>query len=168
MVYLARADHFGTGEFGNIRPRWVWAEGILYLIPGREGTRMPHSDERPLGEEVSSLIGEIRRLLRLEIELARTELSPKLAHLGRHLAVMVIGGVIACIGFLAFVISAIMGLARVVPPWLAAFIAGVFLAGGGALLIIRGKKGVDRETIVPEKTVESLKEAAQRVKEELK
>lgn len=129
---------------------------------------MLHSNKRPLSEEVSYLIREIRRLLRLEIKLARTEFSPKLARLGRNVACIVSGSVIVCIGFLAFATSAIMGLSKAIPPWLAAFVSGVFFTAVGALMMVRGKQGIDRETITPEKTVASLKESVQMVKDELK
>lgn len=129
---------------------------------------MLHSDERPLSKEVTDLLGEIQRLFRLEAELVRRELSPRMSRFGRHAAVMAIGGIMAGIGLLAFLISAIIGLAGIVPPWLAVLIAGLVFTAGGTLLFVMGRKGIGRETIFPEKSVESLKEATQKVREELK
>ena len=87
-------------------------------------------DDRSLGEVVGDIAGNIKQIVRAEIQLARAELREDAVAIKRGLVVMSIGalagGLAAGFALLA-VVYALMG---VVPPWAAAAI----VAGGTALV----------------------------------
>lgn len=112
-----------------------------------------------------NLLGEIRTLLRQEVQLAKTEMSEKASRLGRNAMLLAIGGSAAYAGALvlltgfglllawAFVIAG-------VPLMLAGFLGlgliGLLVAGGGGLLLFKALRTLSKESLVPQKSVEAL------------
>lgn len=124
-------------------------------------------DERPsLGELVSTMSEKLSQLIRSEIELAKTELSTKAKHAGTGAGLL--GGA-AFFGFFAFaalVTTAILGLAHVVPAWLAALIVAVLLLVVAGILAAIGIKALKRGVPpTPERAQENIKLDVQAVKE---
>ncbi|MHB1293695.1 MAG: phage holin family protein [Anaerolineae bacterium] len=115
-------------------------------------------EERSLGELFRDLLDDTRLLVRQEIELARTEMSQKLSQYAKDIAYIGIAGAVAYVGFMAIVAAAIIGLGAVIPMWLSALAVGVVLALVGYLFARRGMNGMKSRRLVPEQTVESLKE----------
>ncbi|MHB0859593.1 MAG: phage holin family protein [Anaerolineae bacterium] len=115
-------------------------------------------EERSLGELFTELLDDTRLLVRQEIELAKTEVSQKLSGYAKDAAYLGIAGAVAYVGFMAIVAAAIIGLGAVIPMWLSALVVGVVLALVGYLFARRGMNGMKSRSIVPEQTVESLKE----------
>jgi hypothetical protein len=132
----------------------------------REHTR-DSQDDRSLGELFGELAREVTTLMRQEWILARTEMSEKAAHIGKDLGFLALGGAVAYAGFLALVAAAIVGLATAgMAWWLAALLVGVVVAAVGALLVQRGLGALRGEDLAPRRTVETLREDAQWVKEQ--
>ena len=71
---------------------------------------------------------------------------------------LAIGGFIAYAGFLAIVAAIIIGLAALIPAWLAALSVGLVVVGIGYFFIQRGLNGLKPQELVPKQTIESLKE----------
>jgi uncharacterized membrane protein YqjE len=70
----------------------------------------------------------------------------------------VAGGAIAYAGFLALIFAIIAILATFMYTWLAALIVALLvLAAGGALVMI-GLKTLQQESVVPQRTLDTLKE----------
>jgi hypothetical protein len=131
------------------------------------------SDESPLGPEIaapgprparsvaallSDLASETGTLVRQEIALFKAELHEKLERLGQGVGALAAGGLIAFSGWLVLLAAAVLGLSKVVAPWLAALIVGlVVLAIGGGLLFF-GKSRLDADALVPRRTLNSLRE----------
>lgn len=126
------------------------------------------TEERSIGDLFSDLTADLRVLVRQEVALARAEISDKVSHLGRDAATIAIGAVLALVGFQALVATAIIALSLVLPAWLSALIVGAVLALVGGLLAWRGYRDIQERGIVPQETVESIKEDAQWAKEQLK
>jgi xanthine/uracil permease len=124
--------------------------------------------ERTLGQLFSDLMNEIRTLLQQEVRLAKTELTENVSRLGKNIASLAVGGAVAYAGVLALVAAAVIGLAHIVPYWLAALIVGLVITGIGAGLIQQGRKNLTIDKLSPRKTVESLQEDKQWVKEQIK
>ena len=119
------------------------------------------SDDRSLGELFSDLARDASTLVNQEIAIAKTELSQKAAEVGKDAGFLAAGGLVAYTGILALVAALIIGLGQAgLPWWLSAFIVGVVIAGIGAFLIWKGLNNLKRERLVPEQTVQSLKEDA--------
>jgi len=125
-------------------------------------------EHRSLSQLFSDLMNEARTLLRQEVRLAKTELTEKASRVGKDVTSLAIGGAIANAGLLAIVAAGVIGLANVVPAWLAALIVGVVVAGIGFGMIQQGRKNLTQEDLNPRKTVKSLEEDKQWVKEQLR
>jgi len=125
-------------------------------------------EDRSLGQLFADLMNETRTLLQQEVRLAKTEMTEKASRVGKDITSLVIGGAIAYAGLLAIVAAAAIGLANVVPDWLAALIVGLVVAGIGLVMIQQGRKNLTQEDLNPRKTVESLQEDKQWVKEQMK
>lgn len=121
------------------------------------------------GRSVIDLIKELRDeaalLFRQEVALAKTEMSEKAAVLGRNAAFAGVGGFIAYAGAwfllmgLAFLLAAglqALGLTAMTSIWISMLVVGVVVGVTGYVLISKAVKAFKRETVVPEKTVESL------------
>jgi hypothetical protein len=124
-------------------------------------------DERSLGELFGDLARELTTLLRQEVALARTELGQTATRVGRDLGLLAVGGAVAYAGFLALIAALIIGLGQLgLEWWLAALIVGLVVAGVGYLLVRRGLTALRREELVPQRTLETLRDDAQLVKEQ--
>jgi hypothetical protein len=125
-------------------------------------------EERSLGELFGDLAREMGTLVSQEVTLARTELTRTASRVGKDIAFLAVGGMIAYAGLLAIVAAAIILLAtNGVPWWLAALVVGLVVAGIGYVLVQRGLAALKREDLAPRQTIESLKEDAQFAKEQV-
>jgi protein-S-isoprenylcysteine O-methyltransferase Ste14 len=130
-----------------------------------ETTVRTPANNRSLGDLVSNLTQDMSRLIRLELQLAQAELTQTATKAGKQLAYIAVGGAIAYAGFLAILAGMIVLLAFVVPLWVSALIVGVVIAGIGLLLVQTGRSGLQDLEPVPERTVATLKEDKEWVKE---
>ena len=122
---------------------------------------------RSVSALLSDLATETGTLLRHEIALFKTELQEKLGRLGRGVGAVAAGGVIAFSGWLALLAAAVLGLSEVLAPWLAALIVGlVVLAIGGGLLLF-GKRRISADALVPDRTLNSLREDQAWIREQV-
>jgi uncharacterized membrane protein YqjE len=124
-------------------------------------------DDRSLGELLSGLTTDLSTLMRKEIELARVETTEKLSNAAQSVIWMVAGGLLAYTGVIALVIALIVGLANFIPLWVSALIVGLLLAIGGFVAIQSGRSALRQMSLTPEKTLESIKEDAELVKEKV-
>ena len=124
-------------------------------------------NERTLGELFADLSRDTRTLIQDEVRLAKTELSEQASAMGRGAGVAVGGGLIAYGGLLALIAAVVLGLiAAGLPPWAGALLGGMAAAGVGYLLVRFGLATIRAISIAPRKTVETLKEDAQWLKEQ--
>ena len=128
----------------------------------------PMKQERSLGELFSELAAETSTLVRQEVTLAKTELSQKASRVGRNVAYLAVGGAFAYAALLAFMAASIIALANVMPWWAAALVVGVVVAIVAGVILFAGYYGLKDTDPVPRQTVETLKEDAQWVKEQMK
>ena len=125
------------------------------------------TEERPLGELFSDLVTETTTLVRNEVALVKVELTQKATKAGRNIGSLVIGGAIAYAALLALGAAAIMLLSTVMPGWAAALIVGLIVAGVAWLLISKAITELKRTDLTPHETVESVKEDAQWIKDQI-
>jgi hypothetical protein len=119
------------------------------------------AEDRSLGELFGDLTREITTLVRQEATLARTEMSQKVARLGKDVGMLAAGGAVAYAGLLAIVAAIIIGLAAAGMPWWAsALLVGVVIAGIGGALVWSGLNAIKHEDLTPRETIDSLKEDA--------
>jgi hypothetical protein len=113
---------------------------------------------RSVAALLSDLAGETSTLFRQEIALFKAELGESLARIGVGTGALAAGGVIAFSGWLALVAAAILGLSRVLAPWLSALIIGVVVIALGAGVALFGKSRLKASALVPRRTLNSLRE----------
>jgi uncharacterized membrane protein YqjE len=122
--------------------------------------------ERSVGELVSELSDEVKRLVRDEMRLAVFELQRKGKKMGFGAGLFGAAGLLALFGAGTLVAAAVLALALVVPGWLAAVIVAValFVIAGIAALV--GKKEVAQAVPpVPEEAIAGVREDVDTVKQ---
>lgn len=130
--------------------------------------RSTNLENKPLGDLFSDLASEMSNLVRQEVALARVEISQKAKYAGRNIGYLVVGGAVAYAALLAVLAAVIMLLDKVMPAWGAALLVGVIVAAIGWLLIGKAMSALQQMEVTPRETVETLKEDAAWVKQQIK
>ena len=125
-------------------------------------------ENRPLGDLFGDLANDMSSLVRQEVALAKVELTQKAKYLGRNVGYLVIGGAVAYAALLALIAAAIMLLAKVVPDWGSALIVGAVVGAIGWMLIGKAMLALQQADLTPRETVETLKEDATWMKQQIK
>jgi hypothetical protein len=113
-------------------------------------------------ELVKQLSEQTSRLVRQEVELAKTELTIKGKRAGIGAGMFGGAGVLGLYAVGALLTAAIAALATAMATWLAALIVGVVLAAAAGVVALTGKQKVQQAMPpVPEDSVESVKEDVQ-------
>jgi hypothetical protein len=131
----------------------------------------PHSHERAdevaqtsIGDLIGNISNDLSQLFRQEVDLAKAELKQEAAKAGK--AAGMLGGA-GFAGYLAVVLlsfAAVFGLANVMDAGWAALIVAVIWAIIGAVLYTTGRKQLKSVDPVPHRTVDTIKEDAQWLK----
>ena len=131
---------------------------------------MPHADDgsRPLtGRSLAGLsttellqraTEQASRLVREELQLARVELTRRGLHTGIGAGLIIGAGVFIVYATGALVAAPILGLARVLPGWLAALAVGGALVAVAGLLALVGLILLRRAVTAPSEAVRSVRE----------
>lgn len=128
------------------------------------------NDQRTVGGLVRELLDETRDLFKQELALAKTEASEKASLLGKNVAFLAIGGVVAFAGalFLLAALSVLLswafesaGMSDGMAAWLGPAIVGLAVAITGYVLIQKGLKTLKDGSLKPERTIQSIKEDKQ-------
>ena len=121
--------------------------------------------EKPLGELVQDLSRQTSTLIRQEMRLAQAELTEKGRHASKGAGMFGGAGLVALYGVGALVTAAILGLATVLEPWIAAAAIGVALLLLAGSLALTGKKELDEASPPkPEQAIESVQRDIDTVK----
>jgi hypothetical protein len=128
-------------------------------------TRFRTADDKPLGELVQDLSRQTSTLIRQEMRLAQAELAEKGKHAGKGAGMFGGASVVALYGVGALVTAAILGLATVLEPWIAAAAIGVLLLLIAGILALTGKKELDETgPPKPEQALDSVQQDIATVK----
>jgi uncharacterized integral membrane protein len=110
------------------------------------------------GELIGFVANESAHLVRDEVALARQEFSEKLKTVQSAASVVVTGAIIALIAAMALCAAVIIALAELVGPWQSALIVGLILGMAAGVIILFGVSRFKRIDFKPEKTIETLEE----------
>lgn len=125
--------------------------------------------ERPIGELIRRLGEELSLLIRQELALAKAEIIEKSKIAGAGAGMLsgaVVVGLLALGAFTAFLILA---LATQMHAWLAALIVTVVYGAIAGVLAMTGKQKIQEATpLVPEQTVDTVKEDVRWAKTRIK
>lgn len=103
------------------------------------------------------LTDELATLLRQELVLASAEVTRAMRLLLASAAALAVGGAVLFAGILAMLAAAVLGLATVLQPWLAALVIGAAVAVIGITLLSVSIRSLDPATLKPARTTESLR-----------
>ena len=129
-------------------------------------TRFRRNDQdKPLGELVQDLSRQTSTLIRQEMRLAQTELAEKGRHAGKGAGMFGGAGIIALYGVGALITAAVLGLATVLEPWIAAAAIGAALLLVAGVLALTGKKELEEAgPPKPEQALDSVQRDIETVK----
>lgn len=140
-------------------------EGVLIEGPPTG----PAGDPRSLGDLLSELSSETTTLVRQEIALASREIREEIRTASKNAAYIAAGGALAYAGL----ITLLMGLGWLLgeilfdAEWLGLLIVGAIVAAVGYTLVKKGLDTLKAMDPVPERTVQTLKEDKQWLKNEI-
>ncbi|MFI5497079.1 phage holin family protein [Actinoplanes sp. NPDC051859] len=120
--------------------------------------------ETSIGDLIGNISNDLSQLFRQEVELAKAEMKQEAAKAGKAAGML---GVAGFAGYLAVVLlsfAAVFGLANVIDAGWAALIVAIVWAVIGAVLFVSGRKKLKTIDPVPHRTVTTLKEDAQWLK----
>ena len=121
-------------------------------------SRSPRQPDKSLGELFSDLTGDLGRLMRQEVALARTEAKEEIGRASKAGAMLAVGGLIAYLALMFASFALAWLLDDVMPRSLAFLIVGVVHAIVAAVLLMQGRNRMREVSPVPQQTVETLKE----------
>jgi uncharacterized membrane protein YqjE len=128
----------------------------------------PSQNGRSLAGLVRDIVGHIQEIFRSEFRLATVEIREEAAKVIRSGTPLVIGLILSLYA-LGFILLAIVhGLSLVMDAWLAALIVGFAVLLVSIALISAGRKRLKQVKVVPEKTIETVKENVQWAKSQIR
>jgi membrane protein len=123
------------------------------------------TNNKPVGELVQALSEQTATLVRKELQLAQIELTEKGKRAGIGAGLFGGAGVIALYAVGVFIAAAVIGLATLIEPWIAAVIVGVVLLAAAGIASLVGKKQVEQAVPpAPEQAIQSTKRDVDEVK----
>ena len=133
------------------------------------------TDQRSFTDLIRELRDESMTLVREEVALAKTEVGEKVSQAGRNTAMLVIGGAIAHLGLIFLLLALSEGLhamfiAADLPfhgDWLAPLIVGLVVGVIGLAMLMKAKNSLAHTSVVPRKTVQTLKDDKRWIKEKV-
>lgn len=120
--------------------------------------------ETSVGELIGNISNDLSQLFRQEVELAKVELKDEAAKAGKAAGML---GAAAFAGYLVVILlsfALVAALSNVMDPGWAALIVAVLWGIVGAVLYANGRKKLKTVDPTPRRTVETLKEDAQWLK----
>jgi hypothetical protein len=124
-------------------------------------------EDRSIGELFSELAAETGTLVRQEVSLAQAELTAKATKAGKNVGYLAAGGAVGYVGLMAIVAGIIMGLSYFIPAWLSALLVGGIIAVVSYVLVNSALSELRNMDVKPTETVESIKEDAQWLKNQV-
>jgi xanthine/uracil permease len=141
-------------------------------IPHQNTPQDDYARGRSLIGLFSDLWRETQTLVHQEAQLAKAELSQKVSQVATGAGEIAGGGLILFAGFLVLLFAAVGALQLLIQSehsvWLAPLIVGVIVMIVGYVLLSRGRKQLQAESLAPERTIESLQRDARLAKEHAK
>jgi hypothetical protein len=129
-----------------------------------ERDRSEEVSETSIGDLIGNISNDLSTLFRQEVELAKAEVKQEATKAGK--AAGMLGGA-GFAGYLAVVLlsfALVFGLSNVMDPGWAALIVAVIWAAIGGVLYSTGRKRLKTVDPVPHRTVDTIKEDAQWLK----
>jgi hypothetical protein len=125
----------------------------------KAGTRADREPQSTV-ELLRKLVNELSMLFRQEVALVRAEITESLPVAKSGFISAATGAAALVAGLLLLSAAAVLALAQVIPPWLAALIVGVGVGLCGYVLLLAGTRKLKPSVLTPTKSPESLRRDA--------
>jgi hypothetical protein len=126
-----------------------------------------NKDDRSLGDLFSELAAETGTLVRQEVALAQAEITAKATRVGKNVGFLAVGGAVAYAALLAILAGVVIGLSYFMPPWISAIVVGLVVGAVAFFMISSALEDLKNTNLKPEETVDSIKEDAQWLKDQV-
>jgi hypothetical protein len=124
--------------------------------------------DRSISDVVRDILANVQDIFRSEVRLAKAEIRQEATRAASS-AVWVIAGLVGALSAWMFLLWTIAyGLATIMPLWAATLVMTVAMGVTGGALIYAGIRRFGRLKAIPERTVESLKENLEWMKQPTK
>jgi Putative Actinobacterial Holin-X, holin superfamily III len=123
---------------------------------------------RSVSDVLQDILRDVQDILRSEVRLAKAEIRQEVTQAASSALWVTVGvaGVLSAWMFLLW--TAVYALGTILPMWAATLVIAVAMAGAGGVLIAAGLRRLTRINPVPERTMESLKENLEWMKQPTK
>ena len=126
-----------------------------------------NKDDRRLGDLFSELAAETGTLVRQEVALAQAEITAKATRVGKNVGFLAVGGAVGYAALLAILSGIVLGLSYFMPAWIAAILVGLVVGAVAFFMISSALEDLKHTNLKPEETVDSIKEDAQWLKDQV-
>ena len=140
-------------------------------------TTAPAKDERSLGDLFTDLATETGNLVKQEVALAQTELTQKATVVGKNVGFLAAGGAVGYTALLVILAAVVIGLTQLISylsgwqlitsAWIAAAIVGLVVGIVAYVLVTSALAKLKDMELTPRQTVETLKEDAEWLKNQV-
>ena len=117
--------------------------------------------DEPISELLKRLSNETTHLVKMELELAKAEMTQKGKQAGTGVGLLGGGGVAGFLALIALTLTLIFLLDTFMKLWIAALIVTVLWAAVAGALALKGKNELKDVNPAPEQTIETVKEDVQ-------
>ena len=124
--------------------------------------------DRTIGTVLTDIVGDVQQIVRAETRLARAEFREELTKARRGATFLIAAGIVGALALGVALLAAVYALAIIWPPWAAALAVAGTTAVIAGVLAATGLRELKDVTIVPDRTVSSVKENIQWAKTQIK
>jgi len=124
--------------------------------------------DRSAGDVLKDIVGNVQEIIRSEVRLAKVETTEEITKAKSAAIILGAGGVFGLFATGFVLLAAVYALSLVVASWMAALIVGVVVGIAAAILISRGLDEWNSLNPKPEKTIETVKENVEWMKNQTK
>jgi hypothetical protein len=136
-----------------------------------------NQEDRSLGDLFAELATETSQLVRQEVALAQTEITNKATRVGKQVGYLVVGGAVGYAALLVVLAAVTIGLTKLIAylsgrseltsATIAALIVGILVGIVAYSLVMSALAKLKETSLAPNQTIESVKEDAQWLKNQV-
>jgi hypothetical protein len=134
----------------------------------KQGPARNDEDSHESENHFKRLADDLALLVRKELELARTEIAEKARSAGIGAGMIAGSAVTGALALASLTIFAVLALSLILAPWIAAAIVTVVWSAVTVALALAGKKKIrDAGSLLPERTIENVREDVKWAKQQV-
>jgi hypothetical protein len=132
--------------------------------PYRSEDRTEEVEQTSVGELIGNISNDLSQLFRQEVELAKAEVKQEASKAGKAAGMLSAAGFAGYLTVVLLTFALVAALSNVMDPGWAALIVAVLWGIVGAVLYANGRKKLKTVDPVPHRTVDTIKEDAEWLK----